>query len=47
MVEHSERKGDQLYNMAEHYEEEATKASSELHRIIGSSDPVVYRWKRL
>ena len=43
MVEWSGRKGDRLYNISEPYEGEVAKASSELHRIIGSSDPMVYR----
>ena len=47
MVEWSEKKEDHLYKKAKHYEKEAIKASSELHRIIGSSDPMMYSWERL
>ena len=46
MVEWSEWKRDHLYNMAERYEEEAAKASNELHKIIGPSDLMKYHWRR-
>ena len=42
-----EQKSDQLYHIVEHYEEKAAKASSELHRILGSLDPVMCRWRLL
>ena len=42
MVDWRERKGDRMYEMAEYCEKEAAKASNELHRIITSSDPVMY-----
>ena len=45
IVESSERKGDNLYNMAEHCEDEAAKASSELHRIMVSSEPLKHHWR--
>ena len=44
MVEWSERKED---HVAERYEREAAKASSELHLIIASLDTVMYRLRRL
>ena len=40
MVEWSEWKEDRL---SERYEREAARASSELHKIIGSLDAVIYR----
>ena len=42
MGEWSEREGDYISDMAEYYENEAAKVSRELHRIIGSSDPIIY-----
>ena len=38
MVESSERKGDQLYNLLELYERETVKATSQLYEPISSSD---------
>ena len=40
MVECSERKED---HVSERYERKAAKTSSELHRVIDSLDPVMYR----
>ena len=40
MVEWSERKED---HASERYERGAAEASSELHMIVGSLDPVMYR----
>ena len=47
MTEWSERKGDHIFDMAEYYEKEAAKALSELHRVIGFSDPMTYSWRRI
>ena len=47
MVEWNERNGNQMYEMAEFYEKEAAKASNELHNIIDSSDPMIYKCRRL
>ena len=47
MAEWNERKGDQMYEMAEFYEKEAGKPSNERHNIIDSSDLIMYRWRRL
>ena len=41
MVKWSESKGDHVFEMVEYYEKEAAKASRELHRIVGSSDPMM------
>ena len=47
MVELNERKEDLMFGIAQYHEKEATKASEELHRIIGSSDPMMYSWRRI
>ena len=47
MVKWNEMKGDQVYEMAEYYEKEAAKGSNELHKIIGSSYPMMYSWRQL
>ena len=47
MIEWHERKGDHVFEMAEYYEKEAAKASRELYRIIGSSDPMMYSRRRV
>ena len=47
MVEWNERKGHQMYEMADFYEKEAAKTSNELHNIIDCLDPIMYRWRRL
>ena len=44
IVECIERKGDHVFDMAEYFEKEVTKASRELHKIIGSLDPIVRFW---
>lgn len=40
-------KGNQLFNFAEFYEKEATKASKELHKIVDSSDLMMYSRQRV
>ena len=35
------------FDMAEYYEKEAAKASEELYRNTGSSDSMMYNWRRL
>lgn len=43
LVEWNQRKGHQMYEMAQFYEREAAKASNKLHNIIDSSYPMIYR----
>ena len=50
IAKRSEQKSDQLYNTAGCSERKATKASSELHRIMGSNDVPIeasINWRRL
>ena len=47
MAKWIQQKSDRLYNMSERYEGKAAEASSELHKINCSSDPMMYRWRRL
>ena len=41
MAECHEEKGDMFFDFADFHGKEAAKASKELHRIIGSSDPML------
>ena len=43
IVEWNERKGDQMYELAEFCKMEAAKASNELYKIIDSLDLIMYR----
>ena len=46
MVEWHEEMGDDFLDSADFYEKETAKASKELHRIVGSSDPMMYSRRR-
>ena len=43
MAEWHEEKGDQIFDFTKIYKEEVAKASKELHKIIDSSNPMMYR----
>ena len=47
MIGWNERKGDDMFEMAENYEKETAKVSNKLHRIISSSDPMINSTRRI
>ena len=47
IVEWSERKGSQIFDMAKYYGKEVAKASRELHTIIDSPDAMMNSWRSI